>query len=330
MLDSKPSQDEEVLRTHDIAQSILASVGQDRGGREVTSHNFSAMGTQFEFMGVGSDVDTLVELAKYAQHLEMLWTRFHNDSELMRANNSFGKPVDVSAETLILFNEMKSGFQLTHGLFNPGVLDDLVKNGFDTSAVSKEFKTQWNGAVLPHVTVRDIFIDNENCAITIPQGLAVDPGGIGKGLAADLLADRAMSQGMDGICVFAGGEVAVRGDAPTSQGWTVGVENPHVEQDYLDIVALHNGGLATSSTLARTSSQGHHLIDPRTHRSAVTDLLQATVVCARAVDAEVLTKMCFMLPIDLAIKEIERIGADALLIDDKLNRYETAGWENFV
>ncbi len=60
----------------------------------------------------------------------------------------------------------------------------------------------------------------------MPFGVGFDPGGIGKGLAADLVASELIELGAEGVCVNVGGDLRVIGDAPDGAAWRVEVEDP--------------------------------------------------------------------------------------------------------
>src|SRR2546428_658254 len=63
-------------------------------------------------------------------------------------------------------------------------------------------------------------------AVRLPVGTGFDPGGIGKGLAADSVVDELRADGAAGVCVNIGGDVRVEGDSPSGEAWTVAVEHP--------------------------------------------------------------------------------------------------------
>ncbi|HVN13859.1 MAG TPA: FAD:protein FMN transferase, partial [Kineosporiaceae bacterium] len=100
--------------------------------------------------------------------------------------------------------------------------------------------------------------------------VALDLGALGKAFAADLVAARiAHAVGTDCV-VSLGGDVAV-GSMPGSPGraWPVEIaERPGEEA--AQVVALHGGGLATSTTTHRRWRRRglvvHHLLDPRSGR----------------------------------------------------------------
>ena len=71
-------------------------------------------------------------------------------------------------------------------------------------------------------------------------------------------------------------------------------------------------GLATSGTSihrwVREGVPAHHLIDPRTARPAVTDIVQATVVASSAREAEIFAKAAVILGSDAALAALDRPG----------------------
>ena len=156
-----------------------------------------------------------------------------------------------------------------------------------------------------------------NAAVALPRGAGLDSGGIGKGLAADLVAAAARRGGASGICVNLGGDVRVMGEAPGGAGWTVGLDYPG-QQRTLAVVGLTDGALATSTTLLRHWRQDgrfmHHLIDPATREPSSRRVVFASVVAAEAWQAEVLTKAVMLTP-DEPLGVLSGTGAEGLAID---------------
>ena len=75
--------------------------------------DFSAMGTDFFCILVGTEEQTPEILVDYAANLESIWSRFISDSEVMQLNNNPDTSISVSDETLRLVKEMKKAFFLT-------------------------------------------------------------------------------------------------------------------------------------------------------------------------------------------------------------------------
>jgi len=144
--------------------------------------------------------------------------------------------------------------------------------------------------------VDGIVLDRATGTVRLPAGVALDLGGIAKGLYADALAE--LLAGWPGGCVSAGGDLRVWGDGPTSDGWVVGVEYPGDADRDVARVRLHGGGVATSGTNRRSWKRGdaevHHLIDPRTGRPGGRTVWSVTVVGQNAALAEVAATALFL------------------------------------
>src|SRR5689334_23292135 len=91
---------------------------------------FRAMGSDGHILIVGPE-----RLADRAQariiELERRWSRFDEHSEVSALNRHAGVPVVVSSETVELVERALDAWRLTHGWFDPTVLGDLVRAGYD-------------------------------------------------------------------------------------------------------------------------------------------------------------------------------------------------------
>ena len=137
-------------------------------------------------------------------------------------------------------------------------------------------------------------IDDRAHTVRLPPGVFFDPGGIGKGLAADLVVCALLTRGAAGACVSIGGDVRVSGDAPEGRGWVIEVEHPLPGARPVGRVRLTSGAVVSSSVLARTwtpsnsHTLAHHIIDPHTGQPARTDIAGSCVIAREAWLAEVL------------------------------------------
>lgn len=232
--------------------------------------------------------------------LERRWSRFLPDSEVSAVNRGAGRAVPVSADTLTLFQRAAEGWRGTAGLFDPTVGAALVAHGYDADlsevvarAPEGTAPTRPPGAEAagPAPGLGRMVLDPWLPAVTLPAGTVFDPGGIGKGLAADLVVATLLAAGAAGALVALGGDLRAAGTPPTGGGWTVAVDDPRFTADELMRVAVPGGGVATSSPLRRrwrtAGGEAHHLIDPATGRPAAPAVVAATVVAGEAWWAEV-------------------------------------------
>ncbi len=291
--------------------------------------DFQAMGTSFFCILVGADQEICDATFNLANELETKWSRFIPDSELMLLNNNPDSMHVVSDTTLRLVSEMKLGYELTQGLYSANVLGEFIDLGFAESRVNSANATTWQARAHSSADLSDVVIDLEAKSVSVPSGVALDAGGIGKGLAADLMSDYAMQLGAMGVAVFAGGDVAVKGMAVDAAGWQVNISDPNNVNVFIDSVLLSRGGLATSSPMGWQNANAHHIIDPRSHKSSDSDVLQATVIAQNASQAEVLAKMCVILGTQAGISRIDSLGAAALIVDNTNQVHTSKNWETY-
>ncbi|NTW14715.1 MAG: FAD:protein FMN transferase, partial [Candidatus Moranbacteria bacterium] len=123
-----------------------------------------------------------------------------------------------------------------------------------------------------------------------------DLGGIAKGYAVDRVVRLLRERGYVDFLIDAGGDIFASG-RNTELGydsWGIDIADPSDVNNRLALLRLRDVAVATSGTDRRTwnveGNKRHHLIDPRTGKSAVTDVVSATVVGASTVQAEVFAK----------------------------------------
>jgi thiamine biosynthesis lipoprotein len=130
----------------------------------------------------------------------------------------------------------------------------------------------------------------EGDAVRRPPGTRCDSGGLGKGLAADLMA--AALQACGAWVVDCGGDLRIGG----LQGLQRPVDIAGPDGDGAAIHRLHvaRGAVATSGITRRAWAGGHHLIDPRSGRPADTGIVQVTALARTGLQAEVRAKTALL------------------------------------
>ncbi len=230
-------------------------------------------------------------------HLEACWSRFLPDSDVSRLNLAGGQPMQVDPTTITLLTAMIDAWHTTERRFDPTTLHALMAAGYRFSVedprrvtILPSGEVRLDGVdhadpTLADPTLADVEIDRAASTVRVPAGLAIDAGGIGKGLAADLAVAHLLRVGAVGAMVSIGGDISM-GGRPPEGGWNVLVERPHRGEHDVDglvgTIALGGGGVATSSTTSRRwrhdGTERHHVIDPWTSSPSTTDLSAVTVV----------------------------------------------------
>jgi FAD:protein FMN transferase len=225
------------------------------------------------------------------QQLERRWSRFLPGSDVSRLNTSPDAIMIVSSDTIHLLATMKHASRLTGGRYDPTMLSAINAAGYSASRDGSGKTSTRAGSRRRGCTIADVAIDPATSTVVVPAGIGLDPGGIGKGLAADLVVTELLTGGTGGALVSVGGDLAAAGTPPTPRGWYVAIEDPFDASRHVTTLALDAGGVATSSVMKRTwiqnGSRRHHVIDPVTNSCATTDLAAVTVVAKAGWEAEV-------------------------------------------
>lgn len=248
-----------------------------------------AMGSEFQVVLHERDAGLVADVRTELVRLEQRWSRFLPDSEISVLNRSAGRPVIVSPETFAVVADAVEGARATDGRFDPTVHDSLVDLGYDRTFDEINATGADSATPTPAPGVGAIRLDEHLNAITLPAGVRLDLGGIGKGAAADLLCDRLLARGALGAAVSIGGDVRVRGKSPTGGPWRATHDG-----EPLDLPPIVDGGICTSAITKRRWQVGgatrHHLVDPRSGASLEPTIQSVTVIGATAAQAEILAK----------------------------------------
>lgn len=253
--------------------------------------DFEALGSTCHLLGVGLEPGRLAWGRAWVDRMHRRLTRFEPDSELSILNASAGDWTEVSPEMEGLLRTALLAYEISGGLVHAGVLASMHAIGY-----SRSLRQGPTGVVLlsdagPLPPLPEV-LEVEEGRARLAAGAGVDLGGLAKGW----LADRLASDLGDNCVVNLGGDLYARGRGPDGDGWPVGVGGAGV--------LLRDQGAATSGTWRRAWTEDgrhvHHLIDPRTGRSADSDLSEVSVLARTATEAEVHAKAALLLGSELA------------------------------
>jgi FAD:protein FMN transferase len=271
-------------------------------GREASA-TFACFGSTCSVFVTGPAGDRSAQDAVDAARERLLawhdrFTRFHPDSELSRLNADPRAEVAVSADMATVVAAALDAARATGGLVDPTLVDEIEAAGYDSDladslppAVALALApARGPAAASPARRWTQVAVDHASQTVTRPPGVRLDPGGIAKGVFADLLAHDLA--GHAAFAVDCAGDVRVGGTTRVRRA--VDVADPF-GRGALHTFGLVDGGAATSgigrrSWLGADGRAAHHLLDPATGRPAYTGIVQATALAATAGHAEALAK----------------------------------------
>lgn len=277
-----------------------------------------AMGSTAELVVCAADCEELADQAvARIVELEACWSRFQPASELSVLNRCSGHWCPVSPLLWQAIETARAAWLLTGGRFDPTVLGRLRALGYDRtfSQVAPD-----GPAVAPppadrRASFADVELDAAGQSVRLPAGLELDLGGIGKGLAADLVADE-LAGDATSVSLSLGGDVAVRGPGPGSDAaWPIPVAAPNGAR--LGEFPLVDEAIVQSTTELRRWRRGrrtmHHLVDPATGWPADTGVIAAVVTGPQAAFAEALAKAAIIAGARDGLALLEQSGVDGWL-----------------
>jgi FAD:protein FMN transferase len=250
----------------------------------------------------GDDDATAQEAIETARQLLLGWherfSRFIPTSELSRLNADPRTEVPVSHLMGRFVEALAGAAAQTGGLVDGTLLREIEIAGY-RGDLGRPLPLPLALRLAPRrrparpsrdASWRRVTFDRETGTVRRPPGVALDSGGLAKGLFADVIA--ATLTGHDAFAVECAGDLYVGGAA--------GVERPVAVQSPFDGDVLHTfhlaaGGVATSgigrrSWLDARHAPAHHLLDPATGRAAFTGIVQATALAPTALQAEIRAK----------------------------------------
>ncbi|MET9197730.1 FAD:protein FMN transferase [Streptomyces olivaceus] len=157
----------------------------------------------------------------------------------------------------------------------------------------------------------------------------LDPTGMVKGWAVERAARRIAAAGATGVSVNGGGDVQLLGAPGARRPWRVGVSDP-LRPGGLAAVVSASGADELAVATSGSAERGAHVVDPRTGRSAVTDLLSVTVVAPRLTWADCWATAAFAMGSREGLRWLESLeGVEGLLVtagDEVRCTGGLAGW----
>ncbi len=247
-------------------------------------------------------------------------SRFRTDSELSSLNHS---PLERTPASGLLRRAVRAGLWAaarSGGLVDPTLVHALERAGYDHSlkdvapaSLSDALRSApARRAAQPHPAElwRRITVNDELGYIERPPGVAIDTGGTGKGLCADMVARHLSAYTR--FAVDCGGDIAVGGVGAHFNPYMVEVEHPLTGRS-IGTIAVSAGGVATSGLNVRIWSRAdgsfaHHLLDPSSGEPAWSGLIGATALGSSALEAETLSKLALLLGPDQAREVLAQQG----------------------
>lgn len=227
--------------------------------------SFTAMASPWEIHVAGASAEELQKVseavAAEVRRIEKKYSRYRSDSYIHRINNAEGQPVAVDSETARLLDYADELWRISDGRFD-----------ITTGALRRVWTFDGSDRVPTPQAVLDVLPDVgwnrvqwSDGTLSMPPGMEIDFGGIGKEYAVDRALALARNLTTLPILINGGGDLAASDPPALEQPWRVGID-PGFSVNAPSL-KLFRGAVATSGDarryLIRNGIRYSHVLDPR-------------------------------------------------------------------
>lgn len=230
-----------------------------------------------------------------ARRIERKFSRYLRDSEVDKINRAEGRGVRVDEETAHLLDYAAACYQMSDGMFDitSGALRRVWKFDGSEQAVRAEDVAE---------TLRHVGWNRVSWAkptLTLPLGMEIDFGGIGKEYAVDRASALIAAEIADAFVVNFGGDLYASGARRGNRPWAIGLDDPERTGEAAAYrIDLAKGGLATSGDARRhVFFQGRrlgHILNPKTGWPIENAPRSVTVVAPTCTEAGTLSTLAYL------------------------------------
>ena len=260
---------------------------------------FACMASPCEILIDSDDPDLARELSTLinteALRIEHKYSRYREDSELSKINRGAGQTLSVDAETARLLDYADQCYRLSAGSFD--ITSGILRRVWRFDGSDRVPAQDAVAALLEHVGWSKV--QWRNPLLTLPQGMELDLGGIGKEYAVDRCAQLCGEVSPASVLINFGGDMFISGPRRGDKEWIIGINNPYGEGDQqAGILRLHRGGVATSGDarrfLLKDGVRYSHILDPRSGWPVPDGPRSVTVAAQTCIEAGMLATFAML------------------------------------
>ena len=290
----------------------------------------TAAGALEKQSAVGFYLDTVITLTAYVEDVavlndalaecgryEQLLSRTVEGSDVWRINHAGGAAVEVSDDTIELIETARQVSESSGGRFDVTIAPASTLWDFTSgeAALPDAAALEAAAAQVDYTRVRV-----EGNAVTLPEGMMIDLGGIAKGYIADKVKGYLEERGVSSAILSFGGNIVAIGLKPDGSSWRVGIQDIDKPTGAYMLVAMNFGGSTVTSGIYERGFEldgtyYHHILDPATGWPVQNELASVTIFSESSMWGDALATAAFALGTEKGLELIESMeGIEAVFI----------------
>lgn len=253
----------------------------------------------------------------------------HNPaSQLSSLNTEVGTMIGVNDDLITTLGTAEKLSSLTDGAFDYtlGSLTELWNITGGGPVPTIEDITD----ALSH-TGTDKFTVKDSTIVKSDKMAKIDLGGIGKGMATQILLEYLDTTNVEYAIVSVGGNIGVYGTKPEYGTYKIGVRDPDKQTDVIGYMFISSGFVAVSGDYERyfeaDGVRYHHILDPKTGYPARSGVRSVAVHTSNGASADALSTALFVLGVDksLELYENSTLNFEAIFVTESGEIVTTPG-----
>lgn len=309
---------------------VLLFSGCDTQNHAEDEHTTSlfAMGTYMTLTAYGDSAAEALALSEdRIKELESLWSVTDENSDIYTINQSGGIPTKVNKETAELLQFTLHMADQTGGAFDPTIFPAVTAWGFISGDYRIPDKDELTD-LLQHIGYENVSLQENT--VTLPAGMQLDLGAVGKGYTGDRISEVLREQGVTSALLDLGGNIQMIGRKPDDTKWRIGIQNPFGEGS-LGVLESEEVAIVTSGNYERyfigeDGQQYGHIIDPSTGYPAKSGLASVSIIAKEGRLCDALSTALYVMGLEKATEYWkENGGFEMLLVTDQKEIYLTEG-----
>ncbi len=263
-----------------------------------------AMDTLISLTVWGKDANqAIIDCERYLYQLEEQFSATRSGSEVSLLNEIAPQWQRLSPEVAEVLCFSLKMYDVTEGAFDATIYPLTKAWGF-TLNQQQVPSPETIETILPLVDSSVVEFREETQEARLEEGMELDFGGITKGYAGDMLAEKLRDDGYSSALISLGGNIYALGKKTDGALWNIGIQNPYGGGAIVS-VQVEDKAVVTSGGYQRYFTEGEeiywHILNPDTGYPAKTGLASVTIVSDSAMYGDCLSTALFVMGLDKAI-----------------------------
>jgi FAD:protein FMN transferase len=263
----------------------------------LTAVRFDAMASRCELISAETEQAHVMAMAEVAAReawrIEKKYSRYRDDSVVAQIHDNRGRALTLDTETASLLDFAQHCFNLSEGLFD--VTSGPLRHVWHFDGSDQLPSLSDVEALLPRIGFAKLHWKNPQ--LTLPPGMELDFGGIGKEYAVDRSFQQVAARTTKAFLLNFGGDL--RASGPHDRGpWQVGIERPGCDRQAQMILSLERGALATSGDarrfLLKDGVRYGHILNPKTGWPVIGAPRSVSVAASSCIEAGMLATIALL------------------------------------